>query len=347
MIKLHFTSDIVNELRHNFKNHPHSFVRNKMLALILKYQNLTHSLIASILDICENTLLSYFRQYEQGGINELMKINFNKPKSKLLCHTATIKDYFEKNPPATIKEACHSINTLTQIKISIPQATKYLKAIGMKCRKVAPIPAKADVEKQKIFKQQHLLPKLKEAKSNKRVVYFVDAAHFVLAPFLGYLWSFTRLFIKSPAGRQRFNVLGAINAITHQLVTVTNDTYINATSVCDLLKQIAKLHIGTPITLILDNAKYQKCTIVTELAELLNIELLYLPPYSPNLNLIERLWKYVKKDCLNSKYYETFGLFKTAISNCLTNLPEHEDELSTLLALNFQDFSKANIKLVA
>ena len=108
----------------------------------------------------------------------------------------------------------------------------------------------------------------------------MDAAHFVLAPFLGYLWTRLRRFIRAPAGRQRFNVLGALNAVTHQLVTVTNDSYINAQSVCDLLRKIAAAHAEIPITLILDNARYQKCKIVWALAESLKIELLYLPSYT-------------------------------------------------------------------
>jgi transposase len=99
------------------------------------------------------------------------------------------------------------------------------------------------------------------------------------------------LFVKSGAGRQRFNVLGALNAVTHELVTVTNDTYINAQSVCDLLYKLAALGLTIPITLVLDNARYQKCALVVELAQSLNIELLYLTTYSPNLNLIERLMK--------------------------------------------------------
>jgi transposase len=125
----------------------------------------------------------------------------------------------------------------------------------------------------------------------------------VLAPFLGYLWSFTRLFIKAPSGRQRYNVLGALNALTLQLVTVTNDSYINAASVCELLKKVADLALKVPITLVLDNAKYQRCEKVLTCAKRLEIELLFLPTYSPNLNLIERLWKFVKKKCLYSKYY--------------------------------------------
>ncbi len=172
----------------------------------------------------------------------------------------------------------------------------------------------------------------------------MDAAHFVLAPFLGFLWSFTRCFIRAPSGRQRFNVLGALNAITHELVTVTNDTYINGQSVCELLDKINALQLSVPVTLIMDNARYQKCRIVMDLAKTLDIELLFLPPYSPNLNLIERLWKFVKKECLYSIYYENFEVFKKAISNCLLQTHStYKKELDSLLRLNFQTFKESNI----
>jgi len=169
----------------------------------------------------------------------------------------------------------------------------------------------------------------------------VDAAHFVLAPYLGFLWCFMRQFLRAPAGRQRFNVLAALNAITHELIMVTNDSYINAQSICELLNKIKCLAITTPVTLILDNARYQKCKIVTELAENLGIELLYLPSYSPNLNLIERVWKFVKKNCLYSKYYDNFTAFSKAIVSCLEQTQTtHKTALETLLTLNFQTFTK-------
>lgn len=173
-------------------------------------------------------------------------------------------------------------------------------------------------------------------------MFFVDAAHFVLSPFLGYLWSFTRLFLKTPSGRQRFNVLGALNAITHELITITNEAYINSQSVCDLLLKITILKLNMPITIVLDNARYQRCALVKQLAVQLNIELLFLPAYSPNLNLIERLWKFVKKQCLYSKYYSEFSSFKSAINNCLGETHStYKQELDSLLTLNFQTFKKS------
>ena len=86
------------------------------------------------------------------------------------------------------------------------------------------IPAKADPETQAVYLKQEIEPRLAEAQAGPRAVFFMDAAHFVLAPFLGFLWSVVRLFIQAPSGRQRFNVLGCLNAITHELVLVTNDT---------------------------------------------------------------------------------------------------------------------------
>lgn len=181
-----------------------------------------------------------------------------------------------------------------------------------------------------------------EAQAGKRAVFFVDAAHFVLAAFLGFLWSVTRIFIQAPSGRQRFNVLGALNAITHEMLTITTDTYITAESVCALLEKIAALQLGIPITIFLDNARYQRCALVLEKAKSLSIELCFLPSYSPNLNLIERVWKFVKKKCLYSKYYEKFPAFKTAISKCLDEMTtSHKSALDSLLTLRFQLFEKA------
>jgi transposase len=209
------------------------------------------------------------------------------------------------------------------------------------------IPAKADLAKQTAYLKQEMEPRLAQAQAGQRAVFFVDAAHFVLAPFLGFLWSLTRLFIPAPAGRQRFNVLGALNAVTHELITVTNDSYITAASVCELLHKLAALNLGVPITLFLDNARYQRCTLVQATAATLKIELCFLPAYSPNLNLIERLWKFVKKQCLYSTYYADFTSFKAAIETCLSQThTTHKSALDSLLSLRFQLFDKAQFVTV-
>lgn len=169
----------------------------------------------------------------------------------------------------------------------------------------------------------------------------MDAAHFVHTTFLGYLWCFTRLFIKSPSGRKRFNVLGALNAVTLEIITFTHESYINAESVCELMRKLAASGLGIPITIICDNARYQKCAIVFEVAQELGITFLYLPSYSPHLNLIERLWKFVRKECLYSKYYADFNSFRTAISSLIeTAHIDKYKELKSLMSWKFQSFKK-------
>lgn len=206
------------------------------------------------------------------------------------------------------------------------------------------MPAKADPIEQEKYLNETILPRLDEAKAGTRAVFFVDAAHFVLAPFLGFLWSVVRLFVKAPAGRQRFNVLGALNAITHKLISVTNDTYITSSEVCELLRLLAAENFKVPITLFLDNARYQKCKLVINTAAELQIELCFLPSYSPNLNIIERLWRFVKKECLYSVYYPDFKQFKNSIESCLAQTSDkHKTALDSLLNLRFQLFTKSQV----
>jgi transposase len=199
-------------------------------------------------------------------------------------------------------------------------------------------------DEQKVFIHEQLERNLDDAKHGRKQVYFVDAAHFVLQPFLGFLWCFQRFFVYSASGRQRFNVLGALNAMTREVVTITNNSYINALSVCDLLHALAAKHTGEVVTLFLDNARYQKCGLVQALAEQLKIELIYLPAYSPNLNLIERLWRHVKQQVLYSRYYDSFPKFQTAIMDCINGTQsDNRESLRTLFSLKFQIIEKSQI----
>lgn len=256
MINVDFSQQDIKAVSYLRYHHHHPRVQRKMEALWLKIQGYPHNEICRIVGISHNTLCSYLRAFQSGGVEKLKEINFYTPTSELEQHREKLEAYFRKHPPTSIKEAMARIEELTGIKRSESSIGKFMTSIGMRPRKVGAIPSRADPEKQEEFKKNELDPVLEEAKRGERVVFFVDAAHFVLAPFLGFLWSFVRIFIQAPAGRKRFNVLGALNAITHELILITNDTYINAESVCELLRKIALLHIQVPITLVLDNTRY-------------------------------------------------------------------------------------------
>jgi len=323
---------------------PVPLIRKRMSILWFKSLDYPHHEIAILSSASPNTVTTTIRRYQQGGLALVRERHPYRPESQLYDHYDQLMWHFTHHPPATIKQAAADIQRLTGLKRSLSSVRAFLISLGMDRRKVGMIPAKADPDEQEEFIINQLEPLLEEAKSGQRHVYFVDAAHFVLAPLLGFLWSFTRLFIKAPAGRKRFNVLGALNACTHEIVTVTNDTYINALSVCQLLEQLASKHFDGAITLIMDNARYQKCLLVMELAKSLDIDLLYLPPYSPNLNIIERFWKFVKKKVIYSCYYDSFPVFKQAISDCIAEAhTTYKDEVESLLSLKFQRFEKSQI----
>jgi transposase len=200
------------------------------------------------------------------------------------------------------------------------------------------------VQIQADFLDIELKPLLDDAQAGRGHVFFVDAAHFVFGTFLCCLWSFARIFIRAASGRQRFNVLGAWNAVTRQLIAVTNTTVVNTETMSELLRKIAALGLTGPITLVLDNARYQHNAAVKALATQLGITLLFLPSYSPNLNLIERLWKFIKRRALYGRYHPTFADFRRAIEETLDGLPTtHAEALKTLMTLNFQQFEDVSI----
>lgn len=205
------------------------------------------------------------------------------------------------------------------------------------------LPAKANLAGQEQFKTETLEPLVEQAQRGHLHLFFVDAAHFVFLPFLGYLYSLVVRYIKSASGRKRYNVLGALNAVTKELVTVTNHTYINAEAVCALLEALRLEFPYGRLVLVMDNARYQRCRKVFDKAAELQIELLFLPPYSPNLNLIERLWRFVKKEVLYNQTYQDYDAFCQAILDCLAQTnTTHKAALDTLLVPKFQTFQNAS-----
>ncbi len=181
------------------------------------------------------------------------------------------------------------------------------------------LPAKADTTKQREFYDTLLLPLMEKAKKGNIALLFMDASHFVMGcDYLGCIYGKTRKFVRTFSGRMRYNVLGAMDFVTKKVLTITNDEYITATEVCEMLRKISKDYNGKTTYLLLDNARYQKCKAVQNLASELNIHLVYIPPYSPNLNLIERLWKFVKGE-LRTKYYNNFSIFKEKIDSIINS----------------------------
>jgi len=188
-----------------------------------------------------------------------------------------------------------------------------------------------------------LSPLIDSAKSSIIELFFMDASHFVMGGFPGRVWSIVRRYVKTASGRKRFNVLGALNFATKRMESVCNNTYITSVQVVEMLEKLASSYVK-PIHVILDNAPYQTCEFVKEHTLRLGITLHYLPTYSPNLNLIERVWKLVKSKVLNAAYFETFDIFRQTIMNCVDNLhTDHANDMKTLVTSKFKIVDEEHI----
>jgi transposase len=295
-------------------------VKRKLMALRMHELNVPHGSIAKTLNVSDDTITNYVKLYQEEGLSGVFENRYYQATSQVEPFLDEIRQSLDDEPVSSAKEGAQRIDQLTKIQLSETQARRIMKKLGLQYRKTAGIPGKADPQLQWDFLENELLPRLEEAQKGQRRVFFVDAAHFVLGAFLGMIWCFRRLFIRTSSGRQRYNVLGAVETRDHEMVTVRTTESINAQTVCQLARDIDEKYPGEPITLVLDNARYQRNRQVTELAAELGIELLYLPTYSQNLNLIERVWKLVKSKCLRNRYYEDFGKFRGAIDSFLDSL---------------------------
>jgi transposase len=345
-----FSEADLEQIAHERYHHPDPRVQRKMEVLWLLHCGEVHERVATLAGVSRSSVHRYLSDYLEGGLDRIRRCPYPGSVSQLEAQQDSLEEYFEQHPPHTVKVAQQVIEQRTGIRRGLTQVRRFLQRLGLKPRKACaiPVPPKSTPEeharKQAEFLEDELEPRLAEARAGLRQVLFVDASHFVFATFLGYLWCKARWCVRAASGRKRFNVLGALDAVSHNLVAVSNHSYINAESVCALLRAVVDAGTGLPITLVLDNARYQKCALVTELAKQLGVEMLYLPSYSPNLNLIERLWKFVKKECLNSVHYGNYEAFSAAITQCLRDLAtKHKLAMDSLLTHEFQTFENVSI----
>ena len=177
--------------------------KRKLMASRMHDLNVPHGKIGQALNVSDDTVTNYLKLYQAEGIKGLLDNRYYQPSSQVEDSLDRIKDSLIKEPVATAKEAASRIKQLTAVELSESQARRIMKRLGLRHRKAAGVPAKADPQLQPDFLAQKLLPRLEEAGKGERRVFFVDAAHFVMGAFLGMIWCVSRLFVKTSCGRQR------------------------------------------------------------------------------------------------------------------------------------------------
>jgi len=227
MISIELTQEALDILYNYIMTCTNERDRKKGLVIYLKGMGLSHIDIAAIVRVDQETMTNYLKQYAQNGLEGLLEDNYRIRTEQLEPYIPKLKKIFEENPPNTVNYAIEIIFDNTDgIRLKHSACRYFLKRIGLKFRRTGLVPGKAlDDEKQREeqqkFHENKLQPVLEEAKEGERTVLFVDATHLVRGAFLGLVWCFIRVLLPSSGGRKRYNVLGAFNPITHEVITET------------------------------------------------------------------------------------------------------------------------------
>lgn len=349
MLQLNLSEAEIQQLNYERFHYPCPIVQKRIHAVYFKATlGVSNDKISKMACLSRNKVSEWIHTYKAEGLKGLCEYNYGTNKSELEEHTSDLLKSFTERPPMSINEAKSRIEDITGIKRSPTQVRAFIKRHGFRYIKTGHLPAKADSEKQHEWVENKLEPVIKASQNGELHLLFMDAAHFILQPFICALWCITRLFIRASAGRNRINVLGVVHAITKEVITLHNTSFISADTIVAFLKQIKEHFYDLPIVIVLDNARYQHCQLVQKIAEELGIKLLFLPPYSPNLNIIERLWKFTKKTILYARYYDSVDKFHTAVTGFFQNINQkYNAELKDLLTLKFQFFDNQNALIYA
>lgn len=325
---------ILKEIQRNEKN-KRDYI--KVTVLIMSYSGFDIRTIEEMLGIDTTSIYRYISLYNKEGLNKYLGSNYQGYIGRLsyIELSGLIKEV-EGNFFNDSKEICELVEKKYGVKYTSRGMVNLLRRIGFVYKKTTQDPCKYDIEEQKKFvrKFYERNNNLKETES----IYYSDAVHPQHNTKTSYCWikKGEEKEIKSVSGRQRININGLLNAndVT-DIITITSNT-INYQSTIELYKKLLDLNQDKEkIYVICDNARYYKNKELKKWLEDTKIVQIFLPPYSPNLNIIERLWKFLKNEVINSTFYRTFAEFKNGISNFFNNIENYQDELKTLLTNKF------------
>ncbi len=311
--------------------------RDKIKAILLLDKGYQYGEIAEILLIDYTTVWRWYETYITGGTTELLKDFYLGGTCKLTeIQLTEFTEHLECTMYLTAKEICAFVKKTFKVKYTVKGMTSLLHLLNFSYKKPKHIPGKADIEAQKDFVKGYR--KLSKNKAPEDKIYFVDGVHPMhnSQPAYGWIRKGQDMVLKANTGRQRLNLNGAYNLEDHEVI-IQETEMINAQSTVSLLNEILRKQPLGMIYIILDNARYYRNEQVRLFVENnKRICLLFLPPYSPNLNIIERLWKFFKKKVIYNSYYEKFALFRKYCLDFFRRLGKYKAELQTLMTDNFQ-----------
>lgn len=310
---------------------------DKIKSILLLNSGYNYSEIAKILLIDMTTIWRWHKTFTKKGLDGLLQDHYTGGTSKLTDKQIMELDkHLNNHVYLTAKEICGFVKTTFGIKYTPKGMTSLLHAMGYTYKKPKQIPGKANITAQQNFIEQYAHLKKKKAAEDR--IYFMDAAHLLhnSQPAYGWIKRGEQMVIKSNTGRRRINFNGAYCIEDHSVKVYESNT-VNAQSTIELLKKIMREQPFGFIYIILDNARYYHAQLVKDfLQQNPRIQLLFLPAYSPNLNAIERLWRFFKSNITYNKYYEEFAVFRRCCLDFFKDIGKYREDLDTLMTDNFE-----------
>ncbi len=275
----------------------------------------------------------YVKRYRKGGFNVLLKkFHRGKPPKLTAEEQEALCEHLSEEIYLTTQAVCAYVKDNFNITYSTSGMTALLHRLNFVYKKPKLIPGEPDSGLQDAFLLEY--ERFMAKKPDDELLFFMDAVHPIhntIASF-GWIPKGSERCLRTNSARQRLNIHGAMNAETYETHVLVSEDNINQHSTIDLLLNLEKYYPDVKrIHVILDNARYHYSDAVK--AALINskIHLIFLPPYSPELNLIERLWHVFKKNILYNKFYKKFSDFKQACFGFFKNYQQYYDEVAAVM----------------
>lgn len=311
----------------------------KATVLLMIHRGLSVQDIQLSLSLDDNTIRRYVAAFNDRGLTAYFEDSYVPYTGKLTEEQETrLAEHLDVNLYLDVKPIVTYVIEQFGVRYSVSGMRDLLHRIGFAYKQTKAVPSRADEAAQQAFLEKELPRLLQEVADGGAELYYADGTHPTHNTKTGRGWirKGEEFAIDCNSGRQRVNINGAIRATKPEhLVYDVTDT-INAQSTQRLCRQLLRKHPGKTVYLVCDNARYNRCNWLQEWAQGQRIEFVFLPAYSPNLNLIERLWRLLRQEAINSMYYATYQEFRHGIVDFLDNTKKYKTAIRSLLTLNFR-----------
>lgn len=343
MLSMIFLSDTERaQLKMQHRQERDGRVRDRIKAVLLCDKGWSIAAIAEALLLSEDAVREHIAEYRE--FKKLKPENGGSTAKLSIEQSEQLKQHLQSHTYLYVKDIIAYVQSAWSITYTVPGMRNWLQRHDFSYKKPALVPGKANEQQQREWLAEY--EKLKQNLSADETICFMDGVHPThnVQPVYGWIQKGVRKELPTNSGRSRINLSGVVDVINHK-VLVQEDKTLNAEATISFFQKIEKAYPEkNGIHVFCDNARYYRNKAVTEYLKTSKIRLRFLPPYSPNLNPIERLWKWMKERVIYNTYYPEFEDFKLAVFGFFAALVKLAGE--SVLGQNFRSRVRDNFSPV-